>query len=208
MKRSSFFIIYSSPYTKKLELVRILNRELNLEYRTISQIILQTVASINDLPESVDLDTKKCLNDLVLYVQSGEILSTELISWVLRRFLELNEEKTFILDGIPREIDDITFLDSFDAKCHGCIHIKSSDDTIKEKLMNEKDRDGNSRYTEEDTQQYLERYHRISDDITSYFRVTGRCVMLDDCKPIEELSKKCINEINLIYHYEYSDESD
>lgn len=208
MVRSSFFVIYSSPYTKKLELVNILKHELNLEYKTISQIVLQTVAGINDHSKSEDPDTKRNLNDLLLYVKSGEILSIELISWVLERFFELNKDKTFILDGIPRDTDNITFLDSFNAKCHGCIYIKSSDDVIKEKLMNEKDKRGDFRYTEKVAQQYLDRYHKVRDNITSYFRVTGRCVILDDCKPIEELAKKCIDEINMIYHYEYSDESD
>ena len=124
------------------------------------------------------------------YIKEGLIVPHEVTIGLLKRRMLETPEKSFLIDGFPRKLDQCLAFEETVCQARGCLVIDAPDEVILERLLERGKTSGRIDDNPETIQKRLDVYHSTTVNVYDHFEESDRLVRVDGTAPKEAVFLK------------------
>lgn len=130
-------------------------------------------------------------------MQQGDLVDDEFLEHILEdRLLQADCEQGFILDGVPRDLEQAKVLEQIIA-VHHAILIDISEEESYRRIHKRKETEGRADDTDEGLKERLSVYHQKTQPVIDYYEDQGKLIHVDGMGTVSEVFSKVLDSLSL-----------
>ena len=136
------------------------------------------------------------------YLDAGELVPDEVVLDMVRERLENMDGDGWVLDGIPRTMDQAKALYEIavglDMTADVALHLKVQDDELVRRLLARAISSGRTDDTEDVIRHRLELYYEVTHPILDWYGERGILVTVDAMRPAEQVGRHILTALEVM----------
>lgn len=136
------------------------------------------------------------------YLDRGELVPDEVVLSMVREALEATERRGYVIDGIPRTMDQARALYDMgvemDATADVALHLEVDDEELVRRLLARSVKEGRSDDTEDVIRRRLALYYDVTHPILEWYGERGILVSIDAMRPADQVGRQILTALEVV----------
>ena len=136
------------------------------------------------------------------YLDRGELVPDEVVLTMVREALETTERRGYVIDGIPRTMDQARALYDMgvemDATADVALHLEVDDEELVSRLLARSSKEGRSDDTEDVIRRRLALYYDVTHPILEWYGERGILVSIDAMRPADLVGRQILTALEVV----------
>lgn len=136
------------------------------------------------------------------YLDRGELVPDEVVLSMVREALEATERRGYVIDGIPRTMDQARALYDMgvemDATADVALHLEVDDEELVRRLLARSTKEGRSDDTEDVIRRRLALYYDVTHPILEWYGERGILVSIDAMRPADQVGRQILTALEVV----------
>lgn len=136
------------------------------------------------------------------YLDRGELVPDEVVLGMVREALEATERRGYVIDGIPRTMDQARALYDMgvemDATADVALHLEVDDEELVRRLLARSSKEGRSDDTEDVIRRRLALYYDVTHPILEWYGERGILVSIDAMRPADQVGRQILTALEVV----------
>lgn len=136
------------------------------------------------------------------YLDRGELVPDEVVLTMVREALEATERRGYVIDGIPRTMDQARALYDMgvemDATADVALHLEVDDEELVRRLLARSSKEGRSDDTEGVIRRRLALYYDVTHPILEWYGERGILVSIDAMRPADLVGRQILTALEVV----------
>ena len=136
------------------------------------------------------------------YLDRGELVPDEVVLSMVREALEATERRGYVIDGIPRTMDQARALYDMgvemDATADVALHLEVDDEELVRRLLARSSKEGRSDDTEDVIRRRLTLYYDVTHPILEWYGERGILVSIDAMRPADQVGRQILTALEVV----------
>ncbi len=136
------------------------------------------------------------------YLDRGELVPDEVVLSMVREALEATERRGYVIDGIPRTMDQARALYDMgvemDATADVALHLEVDDEELVRRLLARSSKEGRSDDTEDVIRRRLALYYDVTHPILEWYGERGILISIDAMRPADQVGRQILTALEVV----------
>lgn len=136
------------------------------------------------------------------YLDRGELVPDEVVLSMVREALEATERRGYVIDGIPRTMDQARALYDMgvemEATADVALHLEVDDEELVRRLLARSSKEGRSDDTEDVIRRRLALYYDVTHPILEWYGERGILVSIDAMRPADQVGRQILTALEVV----------
>lgn len=136
------------------------------------------------------------------YLDRGELVPDDVVLTMVREALEATERRGYVIDGIPRTMDQARALYDMgvemDATADVALHLEVDDEELVRRLLARSSKEGRSDDTEDVIRRRLALYYDVTHPILEWYGERGILVSIDAMRPADQVGRQILTALEVV----------